>query len=95
MLVSLTESFSQTQTRLLNFHNSLHTPPQHQPWIDYGKFYPGFLKSGLGSWKISLGNSLETLWSKYCEPIVMNENIIHALKHVIIINTNWGFDITN
>ena len=29
------------------------------------------------------------------EPIVMNENIIHALKHIIIINTNWGFDITN
>ena len=51
----------------------------------------------LGSWKISLGNSLETLWSKYYEPIVMNENIIHALKHIImiIINTNWGFDITN
>ena len=23
----------------------------------------------------------------------MNENIIHALKHII--NTNWGFDITN
>ena len=25
----------------------------------------------------------------------MNENIIHALKHIIIINTNWGFDMTN
>ena len=29
------------------------------------------------------------------EPIVMNENIIHALKHIIIIDTNWGFDFTN
>ena len=35
------------------------------------------------------------LWLKYYEPIVMNENIIHALKHIIIINTNWRFDVTN
>ena len=69
--------------------------PHTNPWIDYAKFYPGLLKKWLGLLKNFFGNRRETLWSKYYEPIVMNENIIHALKHIIIFNTYWSLDITN